>query len=95
MAVRLWLVVRLCLLSEHSKAGLSIRFFLYLASNKIQIMLLDIALQVSTADCIDCAGHWIDRNLSEAITCTATIVVGIVVRFIEKRKLKKELKQKS
>jgi hypothetical protein len=58
-------------------------------------MLLEIALTTSPGDCIDCAGHWLDRNLSEAITCTATIVVGIVVRYIERRKIRKELKKNS
>jgi len=53
--------------------------------------MLTVALQINPQDCIDCAEHAINKDWTPFLTCTLTILVGVVVRFFEKRKIKKDL----
>jgi hypothetical protein len=41
------------------------------------------------ADCVDCLSNVDLSNKTEVITCLVTIAVGVVIRFIEKRKDRK------
>jgi hypothetical protein len=53
----------------------------------------EIILNVDPQECIDCAQHFLAKNWSEAVTCVTTIVSGIIIRAIEKRKIKKQLRE--
>lgn len=42
-------------------------------------------------DCVDCATTIVEGDLGEFVACLGTVITGIVIRFIEKRRLKKKL----
>jgi hypothetical protein len=50
----------------------------------------EISTTVSSNECLDCIEKAVSKDWSGFITCAATILVGVVVRAIEKRKLKKD-----
>ena len=50
-------------------------------------------LQIDTQQCLDCAQHAADKDWAGFISCAVTFVIGIVIRSIEKRKLRKNKDQ--
>jgi hypothetical protein len=53
-----------------------------------------VSLQiVDPQECIDCVQKAVDKDYSSFIACTITIVVGAVIRAIEKRKIKRKMRR--
>ena len=45
---------------------------------------------INPAECLDCATHAVNKEWSAFIACSITIVSGAIIRFFEKRKLKRQ-----
>ena len=50
----------------------------------------DSIVSIDINQCIDCAEKAINKDFGGFIACAVTIVFGVVVRFIEKRKDRKK-----
>jgi hypothetical protein len=48
-----------------------------------------LSLVAQSPDCVDCLKNIDPSNKGEMITCIVTIVIGAVIRVIEKRKMSK------
>jgi hypothetical protein len=47
-------------------------------------------LTIESAECLDCFSTVDLSNKGEVITCVITVISGLVIRFFEKRKLKRK-----
>lgn len=44
--------------------------------------------------CVDCAAFIEVATSSEVITCAVTVVSGLIIRFIEKRRMRREMRNR-
>jgi len=56
--------------------------------------MLLLQLNVTTNESIEFTQKCLSENSDSLITCIATILIGVIVRVIEKRKMKKSLNEK-
>jgi hypothetical protein len=50
-------------------------------------------LQVfNPSECIECVQHAVNKDWTAAITCAITVASGVIIRFLEKRRIKRNQK---
>lgn len=50
---------------------------------------MDTLTVFNPSECIECVQHAVNKDWTAAITCGITVLSGIIIRFIEKRRIKK------
>lgn len=49
----------------------------------------EVSTTINSNECLDCIEKAVNKDWSGFLTCAATVLVGVIVRAIEKRKIKK------
>jgi hypothetical protein len=50
---------------------------------------MDTLSVFNPSECLECVQHAVNKDWTAAITCAITVASGIIIRFIEKRRIKK------